>query len=62
MDNLKFATTWGSNIQGAAITIKIRGMLLEGCAFDGHKLTENQRDSPSFTEIPPCSVAWIKKV
>ena len=33
---------------------------MEGCSFDGARLSENQRDSPSISAIPPCSVAWIK--
>ena len=63
MDSLKFAVTWNSSgISGARITVTLGGIMLEGCTFDGNRLAENQRDSPSFTEIPACKVAWIKKV
>ena len=62
MDSLKFVCTWRGGLQGAVITVKLGGVQLEGCTFDGSRLSENQRDSPSFTEIPSCSVAWVPKV
>ena len=34
---------------------------MEGCSFDGSRLLENKRDSPSVTTMPPCSVAWVSK-
>ena len=32
---------------------------MEGCSFDGSKLTENSYDSPSMVAFPPCMVAWV---
>ncbi|KAK3100036.1 hypothetical protein FSP39_013759 [Pinctada imbricata] len=61
MDSLKFACSWRGNIQGAKSMVKIGGLQLEGCSFDGSRLSENQRDSPSVSAIPPCVVAWIPK-
>ncbi|KAL3878520.1 hypothetical protein ACJMK2_030860 [Sinanodonta woodiana] len=60
MDNLKFACSWKGAIQGSRSSVKIGGLQLEGCTFDGSRLSENQRDSPSISAIPPCVVAWIK--
>ena len=34
---------------------------MEGCSFDGSRLLENKRDSPSVTTMPTCSVAWVTK-
>ena len=62
MDNLKFACTWGGSISAARITVRVGGLQLEGCGFDGSRLSENQRDSPSVSEIPVCTIAWITKV
>ncbi len=62
MDNLKFTASWRGSIAGAKIQLKIGGLQLEGCTFDGSQLSENQRDSPSVSEIPACVVAWIAKV
>uniref|UniRef100_A0A0B6ZVW0 Dynein heavy chain C-terminal domain-containing protein n=1 Tax=Arion vulgaris TaxID=1028688 RepID=A0A0B6ZVW0_9EUPU len=61
MDSLKFACTWKSSIQGANVLVKIGGLQLEGCTFDGSQLLENQRDYPSVSAIPPCLVSWIPK-
>ena len=62
MDSLKFACSWRGNIQGAKVPLKIGGLQLEGCTFDGLRLAENQRDSPIVSAVPPCVVAWIPKV
>ncbi|XP_071483964.1 LOW QUALITY PROTEIN: cytoplasmic dynein 2 heavy chain 1-like [Diadema antillarum] len=61
MDSLKFACRWTGNISGAKYQVKIGGLQLEGCTFDGQRLSENQRDSPSVCSVPPCSVAWVLK-
>ncbi|XP_053400577.1 cytoplasmic dynein 2 heavy chain 1-like [Mercenaria mercenaria] len=60
MDSLKFCCSWKGSLQGAKFNVKIGGLQLEGCSFDGTRLSENQRDSPSISGIPPCMVAWIK--
>lgn len=60
MDSLKFCCSWKGSLQGAKFNVKIGGLQLEGCSFDGTRLSENQRDSPSISAIPPCMVAWIK--
>ncbi|ESO93665.1 hypothetical protein LOTGIDRAFT_209197 [Lottia gigantea] len=59
MDSLKFACSWKGSIQGANYSIKLGGLQLEGCSFDGSRMSENQRDSPSVSAIPSCQVAWI---
>ena len=62
MDGLKFTCSWKGNIPGAKVVVKIGGIQLEGCTFDGSRLSENQRDTPISSSIPPCVVAWIPKV
>lgn len=44
------------------VCCQLGGLQLEGCAFDGNALTENQRDSASVSAIPACTVAWVPKV
>ncbi|XP_052794024.1 cytoplasmic dynein 2 heavy chain 1-like isoform X3 [Mya arenaria] len=60
MDSLKFCCSWKGSLQGAKFNVKIGGLQLEGCSFDGTRLSENQQDSPSISAIPPCVVAWVK--
>ncbi|XP_055895255.1 cytoplasmic dynein 2 heavy chain 1-like isoform X1 [Biomphalaria glabrata] len=61
MDSLKFVCSWRGSIQGARTSIKVGGLMIEGCTFDGSRLSENQRDSPTVVAIPPCIVSWIPK-
>lgn len=62
MDSLKFACSWSGGVNGAKQPIKVGGLMLEGCTFDGSRLSENQRDSPIVSSIPKCVMAWIPKV
>ena len=62
MDSLKFVCSWQDTVRGASLSIKIGGLQLEGCTFDGTQLAENQRDSPTVSSVPKCVVAWVSKV
>ncbi|XP_018422828.1 PREDICTED: cytoplasmic dynein 2 heavy chain 1 [Nanorana parkeri] len=59
MDNLRFVASWKGRIHDAKLQVKISGLQLEGCSFDGNRLLENQHDSPSVSMVPPCYMAWI---
>ncbi|XP_078258653.1 cytoplasmic dynein 2 heavy chain 1 isoform X2 [Rhinoraja longicauda] len=59
IDSLKFVATWKGKIQEAKLQVRIGGLYLEGCSFDGNRLSENQHDSPSVSAVPPCYMAWI---
>ncbi|KAI1893942.1 hypothetical protein AGOR_G00128840 [Albula goreensis] len=59
MDSLKFVASWKSRITEAKLQVKIGGLKLEGCSFDGNRLSENQHDSPSVSAVPACYIAWI---
>uniref|UniRef100_A0A8C9DBD6 Dynein cytoplasmic 2 heavy chain 1 n=1 Tax=Panthera leo TaxID=9689 RepID=A0A8C9DBD6_PANLE len=59
VDSLKFVASWKGRLQEAKLQIKMGGLLLEGCSFDGSRLAENQHDSPSVSPVLPCCVGWI---
>nr|DBA32514.1 TPA: hypothetical protein GDO54_000298 [Pyxicephalus adspersus] len=59
MDNLRFVASWKGRIHDAKLQVKISGLQLEGCSFDGNQLSENQHDFPSVSMVPPCYMAWI---
>ncbi|XP_076467409.1 LOW QUALITY PROTEIN: cytoplasmic dynein 2 heavy chain 1-like [Babylonia areolata] len=61
MDSLKLVSSWRGGVQGSPLPIKVGGIQLEGCSFDGSRLSENQHDSPSVSSIPPCVLAWVTK-
>nr|XP_046169714.1 cytoplasmic dynein 2 heavy chain 1-like [Oncorhynchus gorbuscha] len=59
MDSLKFVSSWKSPITEAQLQVKVGGLQLEGCSFDGARLFENRHDSPSVSAVPACYMAWI---
>ncbi|XP_043547742.1 cytoplasmic dynein 2 heavy chain 1 isoform X2 [Chiloscyllium plagiosum] len=59
IDNLKFVATWKGRMQDVKLQVRIGGLYLEGCSFDGNRLSENQHDSPSVSAVPTCYMAWI---
>lgn len=59
VDSLKFVASWKGRLPEAKLQIKISGLLLEGCSFDGNQLSENQLDSPSVSSVLPCFMGWI---
>eukprot|EP00064_Thunnus_orientalis_P009632 superscaffoldBa00001237_g9657 len=59
MDSLVFVSSWRSPIVEAKLQVKVGGLQLEGCSFDGVHLCENQHDSPSVSAVPPCYMAWV---
>ncbi|XP_053095782.1 cytoplasmic dynein 2 heavy chain 1 isoform X3 [Pangasianodon hypophthalmus] len=59
MDSLKFVASWKSLIAGAKLQVKVGGLQLEGCSFDGNRLSENHHNSPSVCAVPTCYMAWI---
>jgi dynein heavy chain 2 len=63
MDTLSLSTSWSGEVKhGKNVSIKISGLQLEGCSFDGGRLSESAPDSPSVTAFPPCYIAWIPRV
>ncbi|KAF4008811.1 hypothetical protein G4228_000485 [Cervus hanglu yarkandensis] len=62
VDSLKFVASWKGRLQEAKLQIKISGLLLEGCSFDGNRLSENEHDSPSVSSVLPCFMGWIPQV
>uniref|UniRef100_A0A0L8FKZ3 Dynein heavy chain region D6 P-loop domain-containing protein n=1 Tax=Octopus bimaculoides TaxID=37653 RepID=A0A0L8FKZ3_OCTBM len=45
----------------AYLTMRIGGLLLEGCIFDGRNLSDNQPESPTVCALPPCYISWVPK-
>ena len=63
MDALILSTSWSGEIKhGKNHSIKITGLQLEGCIFEGGRLSESAQDSPSVNAVPPCQISWISQV
>eukprot|EP00117_Sycon_ciliatum_P036543 scpid1236/ scgid27488/ Cytoplasmic dynein 2 heavy chain 1; Dynein heavy chain isotype 1B len=63
MDGLKFVCWWKGNNYTLShqLTISVGELYLEGCTFDGKRLLENERNSPTVAAIPACNMAWVQK-
>ncbi|KAJ3088912.1 Cytoplasmic dynein 2 heavy chain 1 [Quaeritorhiza haematococci] len=62
MDELKLVSTWGSgNTLSTPVVASIEGLYLQGCNFDGVRLSEASANDPSFVPAPVCHVAWVSK-
>lgn len=59
MDTLKFVCSWQQPVPGAHNSVRIGGLLLEGCTFDGHTLSNNRSDSATVCNLPPAYISWI---
>ncbi|KAJ3098912.1 Cytoplasmic dynein 2 heavy chain 1 [Phlyctochytrium planicorne] len=62
MDELVLYSTWSrSDISHAALSVAVDGLLLQGCSFDGLRLSESSTDDPSYQKAPICYIAWVPK-
>lgn len=61
MDGLKLVCSFTGPMRGVSLNVKVTGLQLEGCGFDGNKISECQEDSPTVVSLPPCFIAWIQK-
>ncbi|XP_008299945.1 cytoplasmic dynein 2 heavy chain 1 [Stegastes partitus] len=59
MDSLVFVSSWRSPVAQVKLQVKVGGLQLEGCSFDGVHLCENRHDSHSVSAVPPCYMAWV---
>jgi dynein heavy chain 2 len=41
------------------VKVAITGLLLQGCGFDGGRLSEAHPDTPTMLPLPPFLIAWI---
>jgi dynein heavy chain 2 len=61
MDELKLVCSWNGPIRNAQFNVKIGGLQLEGCNFNGTKLMECDENSPGIVSLPECYISWIPK-
>ena len=63
IDSLMLCSTWiKSEISSSPIKCQVEGLLLQGCRFDGTRLTELTPDDPTFIPVPICNIAWMPNV
>ena len=60
IDSLKFVCAWQPGaLDSAALSCRLTGLYLQGCLFDGRRLSPTERTSSSICEVPECTVAWL---
>ena len=62
INSLHFINEWGGGAPipgGTTCPVQVEGLQLEGALFDGHLLADCTPDSPSATNCPTCTVAWV---
>lgn len=62
MDHLKLVCSFTGPMRGVNLNVKITGLQLEGCGFDGSKLSECSENSPTVILLPACFIGWISRV
>ncbi|KAJ3189734.1 Cytoplasmic dynein 2 heavy chain 1 [Gaertneriomyces sp. JEL0708] len=60
MDALKLISRWSVNeLPKDAVYLAIQGLWMQGCSFDGSRLSESHPDDPAYAQAPTCFVAWV---
>ena len=62
MDGLKLVCSFSGPMRGVNLNVRITGLQIEGCSFEGSKLNECQENSPTVISLPACFIGWIPKV
>ena len=58
MDSLKLQSSFGSDLDGSTIPVKLTGLLLQGSAFNGRRLEEADVDGAEVVAIQECTIAF----
>lgn len=46
-------------VQKSPIKIRVKGLMIQGCGFDGESITDLSPDAPTLSEVPMCELAWV---
>ena len=62
MDNLQLVTTWDTTYNpGHSLAATVEGLLVQGAAMDGRRLTALAADAPSAAPVPAVRFVWCPK-
>jgi hypothetical protein len=63
MDDFVLTSSWNkSDVSQLPVYIAVEGLYIQGCTFDGMRLSEATPDDPSVSSVPVCYLAWTPKV
>lgn len=61
IDELKLVSSFDSSKLDKGSSIQLESLYLQGCAFDGTKLSDIKGQQAEIMQLPPCSIAWIQE-
>jgi|LauGreDrversion4_2_1035121.scaffolds.fasta_scaffold32811_2 dynein heavy chain 2 len=60
VDTLRLECTWDKSVpRGAALSVIISGLFVQGGSFNGSQLQEVLSDSPSITALPSATIGFV---
>ncbi|KAI8896032.1 dynein heavy chain and region D6 of dynein motor-domain-containing protein [Globomyces pollinis-pini] len=61
MDTLKLISSWRNSTEESSYVYKVtvEGILIQGCNFDGERLSEATPNDPIFNTVPAFQLAWV---
>lgn len=59
IDELKLVSSFENGKLDKSASIALDGLYLQGCAFDGSKLSDIRGQSNEVLSLPSCNVAWV---
>jgi dynein heavy chain 2 len=60
VDALRLECTWDKSVpRGAALSVIISGLFVQGGSFNGSQLQEVASDSPSITALPSATIGFV---
>jgi dynein heavy chain 2 len=63
IDSLKLVSSWNeSELSGVAVKVKLEGLLVQGCRFEGQQVLECTSDDNALNAAPICYAAWVPQV
>lgn len=59
IDELKLVSSFENGKLDKTASIALDGLYLQGCAFDGSKLSDIRGQSNEVLSLPSCHIAWV---
>ncbi|KAJ3390612.1 Cytoplasmic dynein 2 heavy chain 1 [Lobulomyces angularis] len=60
IDSLRLVSTWDpKEIENSVLKCQLERLYLQGCLFDGNRLSELSSSDPTLNSVPTCNIAWL---
>ena len=62
IDRVKMCCEWSDSKGSKVGALRISGLKMAGCNFDGMKVAEKKKNDPVLMQISTCRITWYEKV